>query len=95
MITSFKHKGLKDLFFEGKTKRINVEWHERIFILLDRLHAAIVPEDMNLPGFRFHTHGGTKKKDPKRYSVDVTGNYRILFEWEDDNATRVDLKDPH
>ncbi len=36
------------------------------------------PEDLDVPGFKFHTLHG----NPKRYSIWVTGNYRITFEWD-------------
>ena len=91
MIKTFKHKGLKDLFENGASRRVNAQWHSKILLILDRLEASVVPEDMNLPGMRFHSHQGK----PKRYSVDVTGNYRILFEWEDEQPVKVDLVDPH
>ena len=54
------------------------------------LNAATRPEDINLPGLRFHGLRGT----PKRWAVVVTGNWRITWSW-DDGATDVDLEDYH
>ncbi len=68
----------------------NVARAERI---LARLDAAIVPEDMNLPGYRFHgLHG-----NPKRYAVDASGNYRVTFAWDHaaGDAIDVDIEDYH
>jgi hypothetical protein len=42
--------------------------HKRIFARLDRLDVAVRAEEMNVPGFDFHSLHGF---DPKRYSVHV------------------------
>ncbi len=52
---------------------------------------AMRPEDMNIAGFRFH---GLQGK-PKRWSVHVTGNYRITFGWLGENALEIDFEDYH
>ncbi|MGO9649018.1 Plasmid maintenance system killer (fragment) [Candidatus Sulfotelmatobacter sp. SbA7] len=46
---------------------------------------------MNIAGFRFHRLHGS----PKRWSVRVTGNYRITFGWLGENALEVDFEDYH
>ena len=51
-----------------------------------------VPEDMNSPGLRFH---GLKGKDKDRYAVDASGNWRITFGWDGDDAIDLDLEDYH
>ncbi len=91
MIRSFKHKGLKELSQTGKTARVAVKLKARCLIRLDALAAAARPEDMNVPGFDFHPLRGM----PKRYSVHVSGNWCITFEWRDENPARVDLEDYH
>jgi proteic killer suppression protein len=55
------------------------------------LDLAQQPEEMNIVGLRFHGLQG----DPKRWSVRVTGNYRITFGWSGENALDVDLEDYH
>ncbi len=47
---------------------------------------------MDLPGFHFHALKGDAKG---RYSVRVSGNFRITFGWHDDDAIDVDLEDYH
>src|SRR5882757_4495018 len=54
--------------------------HKRIFARLDRLDVAVRAEEMNVPGFDFHSLHGF---DPKRYSVHVNGPWCITFEFED------------
>lgn len=47
---------------------------------------------MNLPGLFFHALKGQEKG---RYAVRVTGNYRLTFAWDGDDAVDVDLEDYH
>jgi plasmid maintenance system killer protein len=50
------------------------------------------PEDLNLPGFRFHALAG---RDKGRYAVNVSGSWRITFGWAEGDATDVDLEGYH
>jgi proteic killer suppression protein len=47
---------------------------------------------MNLPGYKFHQLKGSRKYE---VAVSVTGNWRITFEFEGDDATNVNLEDYH
>jgi proteic killer suppression protein len=58
--------------------------------MLDRLDAAVVPEDMDLPGFKFHELKGKRKGI---YAVSVSGNWRITFKFDGEGAFDVDLED--
>jgi toxin HigB-1 len=55
------------------------------------LDVAEKPEHMNIVGLHFHALQGK----PKRWSVRVSGNYRITFGWSDEYALDVDLEDYH
>jgi proteic killer suppression protein len=46
---------------------------------------------MNVAGYRFHSLRG----NPQRWSVRVTGNYRITFGWSGEYAEGVDFEDYH
>lgn len=92
MIESFKHKGLKKLYTEGKVQGVRQDQVERITMILDALDVAETLEELNLPMFRFHALQGF---NPKRYSMRVSGNYRITFEWEKSEARKIDLEDYH
>ena len=92
MIISFKHKGLELFFREGSFKSIPAQYAGRIERMLDRLDACKEPDDMNLPGYKFHQLKGTRKYE---FAVTVTGNWRITFEFEGDNAMNVNLEDYH
>jgi proteic killer suppression protein len=92
MIRSFRSKALADLFQTGKTGKIDARMHRRILVRLDRLEAAARPEEMNLPGFDFHALLGF---DPTRYTVHVNGPWCITFEFDGNDATKVDYEQYH
>ncbi len=91
-IKSFRHKGLEDFFYEGTTKGINPKHASKLETRLDRLDAAISPEDMNLPGYRLHTLKGNMKG---RYAIDVSGSWRLTFEYHNGDAIVVDSDHYH
>lgn len=90
MIKSFSHKGLKELHTEGKTRRISADLIAKCALLLAALNVAQTPEEMNAPGYRFHSLHG----NPKRWSVRVNKNWRITFGW-DEGPADVTLEDYH
>ncbi len=55
-----------------------------------RLHAAVVPDDMNLPGLRLHPLKGGAKGG---FAVSLSGNWRITFGFSENNAIDVDYED--
>jgi toxin HigB-1 len=91
VIESFRHKGLEELYFKGKTRRIGSDVIRKCVRVLQLLELADKPEELNIAGLHFHgLHG-----DPKRWSLRVTGNYRITFGWSGSNAQEVDFEDYH
>jgi proteic killer suppression protein len=91
MIKTFKSKGLKQLFENGSSARVNAQQVDKCLRLMDALDFALLPEDMNIPGFGFHGLNGK----PKRYAVSVNGNWRITFGWNGQDAIKLDLEDYH
>jgi proteic killer suppression protein len=92
MITSWKHKGLKELFETGRTGKIQSKFHTRILERLAALDAAPTPSAMDLPGYNFHA---LKQFKPLRYTVYINGPWRITFEFEGADAVKVDLEQYH
>ncbi len=92
MISSFKHKGLKKFYYEGDQSGINPEHAVRLARILDRLDASLNPLDMNLPGYRLHE---LKGKDKGTWSVAVSGNWRVTFRFDGNDAVAVDYRDYH
>lgn len=92
MIQSFAHKGLKELFDSGTTRRVRQDLTKRSVQILDVLHRASKLDDLKLPGLRLHPDSRYK---PVRWRVDVNGPWRITFEWKDGDAYKVDLVQDH
>ena len=92
MIESFRHKGLKRLFEDGKRKGVNAELSDRIENILGLLDAATTVQDMSLPSLRLQPLAGDLKGF---WSVTVRANWRITFRFEDGRAIDVDLVDYH
>lgn len=95
MIRSFSHKGLERFFDSGDVSGIQPSHAPKLGRILDRLDAAQKPQDMNLPGFRLHPHKGTSKGKSKLWSVDVNGNWRVVFKFTPEGVICVDYCDPH
>jgi len=92
MILRFRHKGLERLFATGDARGISTQHAEWIRVLLTMLNASRKPADMNVPGFRLHPLKGKRKG---QWAVSVSGNWRLVFEFDGENATNVDLVDYH
>lgn len=92
MIKSITDKGLRRFWETGETRRLaKPDWADRIAEILVMLDDATKPTDMDMPGYDLHRW--TLMKNPP-WSVKVSGNWRILF-WWDDGAVDVTLHDPH
>ena len=92
MIRSFRSKALRAFAERGDASKLSVRNSERVGRILSILDAATSPEHANIPGFKFHA---LKGKDKGRYSVWVTGNYRVTFGWSGEDAIDIDLEDYH
>lgn len=92
MIRTIRNKGLRRLVEKGDASKLSVPNLSRVERILAALDEARRPEDMNLPGYRFH---GLKGEAKGRYAVDASGNWRITFGWDGEDAVDVDLEDYH
>ena len=59
---------------------------------LARLNEASSWEDMNLPGWRLHV---LKGKLVGHFSIVVSGNWRLTFKFEGEDAVLVNYQDYH
>lgn len=91
MIKSFKHKGLKKLYETGSVQGVP-EHAKRLRSILARLDAIQAPRDMDLPGLDLHPLRGDFKGF---WAVSVSGNWRVLFRFEDNNPVDVNYLDYH
>lgn len=92
MIQSFNHKGLKKFFETGSKAGIQASHEARLQIILGRLNASTNPQDMDLPGLYLHELTGNRKGT---WSVRVSGNWRVTFQFNDGHAEIVDYEDYH
>ena len=92
MIIRFRHKGLERLFASGETRGVNAQQAKRLRRLLASLATATSPLNMNIAGYQLHPLGGERKGE---WAVSVSGNWRLVFRFEGENATDVDLVDYH
>ncbi len=92
MIRSFKHAALKRYWNTGGSKGLPPKDLAKIGRILTSLNVATVPEDMDLPRYRFHQLKGNRKGT---YATWVRGNWNITFEWENNGPVRVNLEDYH
>ena len=92
MITDFKHKGLERFFQNGSKAGIQAAHARRLRLILGRLHASTNPRDMNLPGLRLHELTANRKGT---WSVRVSGNWRVTFQFAGPDAISVNYEDYH
>lgn len=92
MIQSFRHNGLEDDFYDGNKKSIRPQHARKLADILDVLDAATNIQDVNFPGSRLHL---LQPKADNRWSVRVSGNWRVTFRFEQGEVYEVDYEDYH
>ena len=92
MIKSFKHKGLKQFFETGKKAGIQAKHAKKLRMQLAAIDTAQVLEDIDLPGFSLHPLKGSRSGI---WSISVSGNWRVTFEFRDGNAYILNYEDYH
>jgi len=92
MIKSFKHKGLQKFYESGSAVGIQSKHKQRLRMILVSLDSSHEIDDMDVPGFKLHPLKGKLKGV---WSVSVSGNWRITFEFENGNAHQVNYEDYH
>ena len=92
MIKSFRHKGLRRFLETSKKSGIQANQAGRLRLQLAALDTAQTIEDMDIPGYRLHPLKGRMKG---RWSISVSGNWRLTFEFKDGNVIILDYEDYH
>ena len=92
MIRSFRHRGLKRLYERGDRSRVGADQAQRLAMALADLDDAVRPADVDLPGYRLHPLKGRLKGF---WSITISGNWRIIFRFEEGDIYDVDLVDCH
>jgi proteic killer suppression protein len=94
MIKSINHKGLKLLWTKGDASKLPPEQVHRIRKVLNMInYLEDVPKDLQpFQNLRPHLLKGELKDF---WSLDISGNYRIVFKFIDGNAYDLDYLDTH
>jgi proteic killer suppression protein len=92
MIGRFRHKGLERLFTSGDIGGVNPQLAAKLRRMLILLDKGKDPSALNMPGYRLHQLKGDRSG---QWSAMVSGNWRLVFEFEGENATNIDLVDYH
>ena len=92
MIKSIRHRGLRRFFERSDVSRVNPNHVKRLRRILTALHAATRVEDMALTGYYLHPLRGDLQGF---WSVRVSGNWRVIFRFEDGDAYDVDYVNYH
>jgi len=92
MIVSFKHKGLEHFYRTGSAKGIQALHKKKLRMQLAALDTAQMIEDMNIPGYRLHRLKGERKGI---WSIRVSGNWRLTFQFENGNVYILNYEDYH
>jgi proteic killer suppression protein len=92
VIVHFRHRGLQRLYERGDVSRLNPDHVRRLRLILTLLDSATKATDMNFPGSGFHALRGNLHGF---YAISVSGNWRVIFRFEDGNVYDVDYLDYH
>jgi toxin HigB-1 len=92
MIKTWKHKGLKNFYLSGDKSGIIADHARKLKVILQLLDAATSPEKLNLPGFGFHKLKGNLNDF---YAITVRANWRIIFQFDKEDAVLVNYIDYH
>ena len=80
------------LYEKDDSRRLHPAHLGKIKRILSRLDEAVNVQHMALPGFQLHPLKGDLRGF---WAVSVSGNWRIVFRFENGNAYDVDLVDYH
>lgn len=92
MIRSFRHKSIERFFLTGSKAGIQPKQARKLEDQLAALNAATRPGQMEIPGWGFHSLLGDLQG---HWAVKVSGNWRLTFAFEGEDAVLVDYQDYH
>jgi len=92
MIKSFKHKGLERFYLKGSTSGIQAKQAKKLRLQLAALDSAQSIDDLDIPGYRLHPLKGNREGI---WSITVSANWRLTFEYSDGNIFVLNYEDYH
>jgi len=92
VIQSFVQKGLKSFYETDSAAGIQSGNRKKLRLQIVALDTAHTIDDMDIPGFRLHSLKGKRKN---LWAINVSGNWRMIFQFEEGNASLVNYEDYH
>lgn len=92
MIQSFRHKGVEKFFLTGSKAGMQAKHAAKLQAQLTLLDTVKRPEQMNAEQWRLHPLKGDLEG---HWAVWVSGNWRLTFRFEGEDAVLVDYQDYH
>ena len=88
----FVHRGLRRFHERDDVGGLKPEFVKRVSFILYTLQDAKSPSDVRALGWRIHPLRGNRRG---QWSGRVSGNWRIVFRFQDGEAVDIDLIDYH
>ena len=92
MVKSFRNAGIEKFFKTGSKAGIQPAHAAKLSRQLYALDTAKSPSDLNAPGWRLHPLKGNLEG---HWSIRVSGNWRLTFRFEKEDAILIDYQDYH
>ena len=92
-LVRFRHKGLRQLYIEDNPKGLSTSHVDKVRKILFALETANTLEQVGrFPGWKLHPLKGDLKG---LWSLTVTGNWRIVFRYDETTNTASDIDFTH
>lgn len=93
MIRSFRCNETEKIFHREFSRKFPSDIHERAFMKLNAIDAAVEIKDLRLPpSNRLEALKGNRKG---QWSIRINNQWRICFRWVDGHAEDVEIVDYH
>ena len=93
MIKTFADKHTRDLYVNGKSRRIQPDLIRRAIRRLEYIDLATCLEDLKVPpSNRLHALKGNRKG---QHAISINDQWRICFRFKDGDAFDVEVTDYH
>jgi toxin HigB-1 len=91
-VKRIKNAKLRRLAKSGEGSIIDPRWLRKVQRVMAMLDIATHPTELDLPGFGLHELKGDREGT---FSVMISRNWRVTFQWDDSGPLDVDLEGYH
>jgi toxin HigB-1 len=92
VIKSFRHKGVEKFYRTGSKAGIQPKHADRLSEQLFMLDNAKSAADLNVPGWRLHQLSRDLRG---HWALKGSGNWRLMFKFDGEDAILIDYQDYH